>query len=59
MLCSQQDTNKETIASYPGANPTRVMTIEGKGMWRMLKKEGFKLYLINEFKTSTLCPECK
>ncbi|KAI7871927.1 hypothetical protein BDF14DRAFT_1760669, partial [Spinellus fusiger] len=28
-------------------------------MWRMLKKEGSKLYLINEFKTSNLCPECK
>ncbi|KAI7861397.1 hypothetical protein BDF14DRAFT_1738809 [Spinellus fusiger] len=28
-------------------------------MWRILKKEGFKLYLINEFKTSSLCPECK
>ncbi|KAI7867406.1 hypothetical protein BDF14DRAFT_1803461 [Spinellus fusiger] len=28
-------------------------------MWRMLKKEGFKLYLINEFKTSSLCPGCK
>ncbi|KAI7869971.1 hypothetical protein BDF14DRAFT_1721957 [Spinellus fusiger] len=25
----------------------------------MLKKERFKLYLINEFKTSTLCSECK
>ncbi|KAI7868428.1 hypothetical protein BDF14DRAFT_1724588, partial [Spinellus fusiger] len=33
--------------------------IKGKGMQRMLKKEGFKLYLINEFKTSRLCFECK
>ncbi|KAI7863437.1 hypothetical protein BDF14DRAFT_1367909 [Spinellus fusiger] len=35
------------------------MTIKGKGMRRMLKKEGFKLYLINEFKTLSLCPGCK
>ncbi|KAI7865961.1 hypothetical protein BDF14DRAFT_954080 [Spinellus fusiger] len=35
------------------------MTIKGKGMWRMLKKERFKLYLLNEFKTSSLYPECK
>ncbi|KAI7864037.1 hypothetical protein BDF14DRAFT_1838207 [Spinellus fusiger] len=25
----------------------------------MLKKEGFKLYILNEFRTSSLCPECK
>ncbi|KAI7870616.1 hypothetical protein BDF14DRAFT_1771786 [Spinellus fusiger] len=51
MLCSQQDVNEETDkkpeASYSG------------GMRRMLKKEGFKLYLINEFKISSLCPGCK
>ncbi|KAI7870035.1 hypothetical protein BDF14DRAFT_1778670 [Spinellus fusiger] len=35
------------------------MTIKGKGMRRMLKKEGFKLYLINEFKTSTLFKHIK
>ncbi|KAI7872139.1 hypothetical protein BDF14DRAFT_729070 [Spinellus fusiger] len=28
-------------------------------MWRMLKKERFKLYLINGFEISRLCPECK
>ncbi|KAI7867722.1 hypothetical protein BDF14DRAFT_1801084 [Spinellus fusiger] len=28
-------------------------------MWKMLKKKGFKLYLINEFKKSSLCPECR
>ncbi|KAI7864983.1 hypothetical protein BDF14DRAFT_1829263, partial [Spinellus fusiger] len=28
-------------------------------MRRMLKKDGFRLYLINEFKISSLCPECK
>ncbi|KAI7867393.1 hypothetical protein BDF14DRAFT_1803350 [Spinellus fusiger] len=27
-------------------------------MWRMLRKKGFKLYLINEIKTSILCPKC-
>ncbi|KAI7864131.1 hypothetical protein BDF14DRAFT_1837697, partial [Spinellus fusiger] len=28
-------------------------------MQRILKKEEFKLYLINEFKTLSLCPGCK
>ncbi|KAI7871215.1 hypothetical protein BDF14DRAFT_1764447 [Spinellus fusiger] len=61
MLCRQQDVNEtdeEPIASYSSANPSRRMTVKEKDMRRMLKKEGFKLYLINEFKTSSLCPEC-
>jgi hypothetical protein len=32
--------------------------IQGVGMKRMLKKEGFKVLLINEFKTSNICPAC-
>jgi hypothetical protein len=33
--------------------------IRGKGMRRMLRKEGFTVLLINEYKTSSLCPECE
>ena len=32
--------------------------IQGVGTKRMLKKEGFKVLLINEFKTSSICPNC-
>ncbi|KAI9468261.1 MAG: hypothetical protein EXX96DRAFT_492892 [Benjaminiella poitrasii] len=27
-------------------------------MLRMLAKEGFKVYLIDKYKTSSLCPSC-
>ena len=33
--------------------------IRNKGMIRMLKKNGFDVYLINEFKTSSVCPDCE
>ncbi|CEG77273.1 hypothetical protein RMATCC62417_12057 [Rhizopus microsporus] len=33
--------------------------IRGKGIRRMLKKHGFPVYLIDEYKTSSLCPKCK
>ncbi|KAI7870020.1 hypothetical protein BDF14DRAFT_1778562 [Spinellus fusiger] len=29
------------------------------GMRRMLRKKGFNVYLINEFKTSSFCPPCQ
>jgi hypothetical protein len=32
--------------------------IQGVGTKRMLKKEGFKVLLINEFKTSSICRTC-
>ncbi|KAI9272331.1 hypothetical protein EDC94DRAFT_596108 [Helicostylum pulchrum] len=32
--------------------------IRGKGMRKMLKKEGFKVYLLDEYKTSSICPSC-
>lgn len=32
--------------------------ISGQGMRKTLKKEGFELYLINEYKTSSICPDC-
>lgn len=34
--------------------PTR-----SKGLIATLKKNGFKLYLIDEYKTSSFCPECE
>ncbi|ORE04796.1 hypothetical protein BCV72DRAFT_257100 [Rhizopus microsporus var. microsporus] len=33
--------------------------IRNKGLIQMLKKSGFDLYLINEYKTSSLCPDCE
>ena len=33
--------------------------IRNKGMIRMLMKNGFGVYLINEFKTSSVCPDCE
>jgi hypothetical protein len=33
--------------------------IRGVGMRRTLRKHGFQVYLINEFKTSSVCPSCK
>lgn len=35
-------------------DPTR-----NKGLITMLKKNGFSVYLINEFKTSSHCPTCE
>ncbi|KAG1594451.1 hypothetical protein G6F48_001356 [Rhizopus delemar] len=33
--------------------------IRGVGMKRMLAKEGFQVYLLDEFRTSSLCPSCQ
>lgn len=33
--------------------------IRGKGMRRMLRKQGFSVHLIDEYKTSSFCPKCK
>lgn len=30
-----------------------------RGLIRMLKKNGFPVFLIDEFKTSSFCPECE
>ena len=34
-------------------------TIRGVGMGRMLAKEDFQVYLLDEFRTSSLCPFCQ
>lgn len=33
--------------------------IKGKGLRNSLRKEGFKVYLLDEFKTSSICPSCE
>jgi hypothetical protein len=33
--------------------------IRGKGMRRMLRKQGFPVHLIDEHKASSFCPKCK
>lgn len=33
--------------------------IRNKGMIKLLKKSGFSLYLVNEFNTSSKCPDCE
>ncbi|KAG2236350.1 hypothetical protein INT48_008332 [Thamnidium elegans] len=33
--------------------------IRGKGMRKMLRKEGFQIYLLDEYKTSSICPSCE
>ncbi|KAJ2030120.1 hypothetical protein H4S03_007178 [Coemansia sp. S3946] len=32
--------------------------IRGKSWWALYKKYGFKVFLINEFRTSSVCPVC-
>ncbi|KAI9362710.1 hypothetical protein BD770DRAFT_466065 [Pilaira anomala] len=33
--------------------------IKGNGLRNSLQKEGFKVYLLDEFKTSSICPSCE
>ncbi|KAI9366527.1 hypothetical protein BD770DRAFT_438661 [Pilaira anomala] len=33
--------------------------IKGNGLRNSLRKEGFKVYLLDEFKTSSICPSCE
>ncbi|GAA5807290.1 hypothetical protein MFLAVUS_000647 [Mucor flavus] len=54
-----------------GSNPTLILgnwsapnvkyqePTRSKGLIATLKKNGFKLYLIDEYKTSSFCPECE
>ncbi|KAJ2568790.1 hypothetical protein IW140_003547 [Coemansia sp. RSA 1813] len=32
--------------------------IRGIGMLRMLRRQGFEVYTVDEFRTSTFCPSC-
>ncbi|ORE04844.1 hypothetical protein BCV72DRAFT_257089 [Rhizopus microsporus var. microsporus] len=47
------------MGSWSAANTKFHEPIRGKGIRRMLKKHRFLVYLIDEHKTSSLCPKCK
>jgi hypothetical protein len=46
------------IGNWTAGNIKYHEPIKGVGIRRMLREEGFKVYLLNEFKTSSLCPVC-
>ncbi|KAI8052606.1 uncharacterized protein B0P05DRAFT_562139 [Gilbertella persicaria] len=47
------------IGNWSAGNVKFREPIRGAGMKRMLQKEGFLVHLIDEFKTSSICPVCK
>ncbi|KAI9265788.1 hypothetical protein EDC94DRAFT_634206 [Helicostylum pulchrum] len=47
------------IGSRTAANVKYHEPAKGVGIRNMLRKEGFKVYLLDEFKSSSLCPSCK
>ncbi|KAI9270016.1 hypothetical protein EDC94DRAFT_334909 [Helicostylum pulchrum] len=47
------------IGNWTAANMKYHEPTKGVGIRNMLRKEGFKVYLLDEFKTSSLCPSCK
>ncbi|CEG80718.1 hypothetical protein RMATCC62417_15014 [Rhizopus microsporus] len=47
------------LGNWYAANVIFHEPIRNKGLIQMLKKRGFDLYLINEYKTSSLCSDCK
>ncbi|KAI9259255.1 hypothetical protein EDC94DRAFT_160502 [Helicostylum pulchrum] len=47
------------IGNWTAANVKYHEPTKGVGIRNMLRKEGFKVYLLDEFKTSSLCPSCK
>ncbi|GAA5801827.1 hypothetical protein HPULCUR_007281 [Helicostylum pulchrum] len=47
------------IDNWAAANVKYHEPAKGVGIRNMLRKEGFKVYLLDEFKTSSLCPSCK
>lgn len=47
------------IGNWTADNGKQYETIKGVRVRRMLRKEGLKIYLLNEHKTSSLCSFCK
>ncbi|KAI8086987.1 uncharacterized protein B0P05DRAFT_578154 [Gilbertella persicaria] len=47
------------IGNWSAGNVKFHEPIRGVGMRRMLQKEGFLVHLIDEFRTSSICPVCK
>jgi hypothetical protein len=47
------------LGSWSAGNIKYHEPIRGVGMRRVLTKEGFQVYLLDEFRTSSLCPSCQ
>ncbi|KAG1558248.1 hypothetical protein G6F49_004678 [Rhizopus delemar] len=47
------------VGNWSAGNVKYHEPIKGVGMRRMLAKEGFQVYLLDEFRTSSLCPSCQ
>ncbi|KAG1439072.1 hypothetical protein G6F56_012413 [Rhizopus delemar] len=47
------------IGNWSAGNIKYHEPIRGVGIRKMFKKEGFKVYLLDEYKTSSVCPSCK
>ncbi|CAO3674959.1 unnamed protein product [Rhizopus stolonifer] len=47
------------LGNWSAGNVKYHEPIRGVGMRIMLAKEGFQLYLFDEFRTSSLCPSCQ
>ncbi|PHZ07647.1 uncharacterized protein RHIMIDRAFT_303395 [Rhizopus microsporus ATCC 52813] len=47
------------LGDWSAANVKFHESIRNKGFIQMLKQSGFNLYLINEYKASSLCPDCE
>lgn len=58
----QTKVNQDAILIYgnwSAGNSKYHEPVRGKGIRRLLRKGGFKVLLIDEFKTSSFCPQCK
>jgi hypothetical protein len=47
------------IGNYPAPNTRYREPVRGVGFRRLLKKHGFLVYLIDEFRTSQCCSSCE
>ena len=47
------------IGNWSAGNIKYHEPIRGVGIRKMFKKEGFKVYLLDEYKKSSVCPSCK
>ncbi|KAI7902286.1 uncharacterized protein BX663DRAFT_435827, partial [Cokeromyces recurvatus] len=47
------------IDNWPAPNVKFQESTRNKGLINMLKKNGFKVHLVDEFRTSSSCPNCE
>ena len=47
------------IGSWSAPNPRFHDLIRGVGFWRLLQKNDFHIFLVDEFKTIKCCPHCE